>query len=73
MCLKTMIIQNISKDEIQEEQIYQIILKRNLKNSKNNNKDITKKTKAKFPINKKLINLKQLDVKNKDLCSNYKK
>ena len=56
MCLKLKTIQNITKDK--QEKL------------KKDNKNIIKKTKAKFPINE---NLKQLDVKNKDLCSKYKK
>lgn len=72
MCLKLKTIQNITKDK-QEKSIYQMILKRRLEKLKKDNKNIIKKTKAKFPINENLINLKQLDVKNKDLCSKYKK
>lgn len=68
MCIKTMIVQNVTKDKIQKKQIYEMILKENLKKHKNTRK----KTIVKFPINENLINLKQLDVRNKDKYSKYK-
>ena len=72
MCIKTMIVQNVTKDKIQEKQIYEMILKENLGKHKKYNNDTRKKTIVKFPINENLINLKRLDVKNKDKYSKYK-